>query len=191
MTILSPDIYEAEAVILPAESEGSERMLSQLLPKSPFLIKGLGGSATSYRDLFATILCSRTVADTIIDRFDLGTVYRLSKRRRIREQLAVDTRILTSGEGSIRIRYRVEDDPELAVSVVREYLQQLERINRSLEIFSARRRRQFLATRVGEVRKNLEESEEALRAFSEKHGMVEITEQSRASIAARSSPSAS
>jgi uncharacterized protein involved in exopolysaccharide biosynthesis len=182
--VLIPECYEAETVILPAESEGSEGMLSKLLPQSPLLIKGLGGSSTKYEDLFATILRSRTVADAIIDRFDLGSVYREDERREIRAKLSEDTRIHTSGEGSIRIRFRVAKDPELAVSVVREYLLQLERINRSLEIFSARRRRQFLATRVNEVRKNLEESEEALRAFSEEHGMVEITEQSRASIEA-------
>jgi capsular exopolysaccharide synthesis family protein len=72
--------------------------------------------------------------------------------------------------------------PQAAVDLNNTYIEVLLTRTRSFNVDDARVTREFLEQQVGEVKKSLQSSEEALRAFTTGHGGVRIPEQSQATV---------
>ena len=118
---LSPKVYEATATIVtPKEVPGSGVLgglaVSGLLQSTPGLAIGAMPSFTPNRDLLIGVLKSRTIAQAIVERFDLRTRYRAKYLDETIARLRAATTIAVSREGVISIR--VEDwDPATSAAI--------------------------------------------------------------------------
>ncbi len=106
---------------------------------------------SSIADLYAGILESRVVVDTIIDRFNLVDAYETNgSRYRAEKILRRKTGIRVSAEGIVCVA--VEDrDPDRAAAMANAYVEELDRQNKRLSGGQATSKRQFLEHRLNEI----------------------------------------
>ena len=183
MCLLLPKEYTATARILPPNESSSG--MSGLLSQAGGVLGGLAGgfiSGKSTSDLYVGILKSRTVADGLIDKFNLKELYETKYMADVYKKLAVQTSISISQKDQI-ISVSVEDhDPEHAADMANAYVHMLDRMNRTLNITAGQRKRSFLENRLHKVKQDLINAETSLKEFQEKYKLVAIKEQTSAVI---------
>src|SRR5712692_11258181 len=120
ISLLLPNIYTGTTRILPPQQSASaaSALLNQLGGALGGLggLGGLAGGALGVRnpnELYVGMLRSRTVADNMISRFELGKLYGEDRLSDVRKRLEKDTTIAAGRDGIITID--VDDkDPKLA-----------------------------------------------------------------------------
>jgi uncharacterized protein involved in exopolysaccharide biosynthesis len=183
--LLWPKSYRSTATVLPPE----RRMDNPLF--SPGQIEGLGASlrgitlrhVATPTDVFVAILESRTVREALVERFDLRTDYRTKSLERAGKKLSKNTSVQTTQDGMIAIAV-VARTADKAAALANGYIEELDRVNRTIATQEASAIRAFIEKELTDARERLAASEDTLRAFQEIHGAVEVGEQARAVITA-------
>ncbi len=182
-TLLMPNIYTSTARILPpTESKGGlSSMLGGMSDLAALAGVSVGGSSG---ELYVGMLKSRTVSDAIIDEFNLMEVY--EQEYRVKTHAALDEHVTISlGKDDGIVSISVEDeDPERAASIANTYVEELKKLNVSLNLSSAGRERLFLENRLKMVKADLLAAEENLKDFQEKNRAISIDDQATAIIEA-------
>ncbi|HEY6351153.1 MAG TPA: Wzz/FepE/Etk N-terminal domain-containing protein [Candidatus Angelobacter sp.] len=181
-------IYTANARILPPQQSQSiaSAMLSQLGPLAPMLMGGAGGALGMHNpnDMYVAMLRSRTVADDLIDRFDLMNVYRQKLRVEARKRLAVATEI-TAGLKDNIISISVEDpDAQRSSNLANGYVEELEKLTKTLSVTDAGKRRLFFEREAKSANDELANAEQELKLTEEKTGIIQLDNQSRVMLQA-------
>ena len=161
-------------------------MNAALVSQLPGGMAGLAGGILGVQtpsDLWVGILNSRTVKDTLIDRFDLMKVFETETRTDARSALNGMMEVVKSKEEIISITVENED-PELAAKLANAAVEELDKINRGLLTTSGRRMKTFLDERLKDAKTDLAQSEDALKIFQEQNKAVQLDEQSKAIIEA-------
>lgn len=183
VTLTMPNIYTATARILPPTEDqgglaamlGSMGGLASLVGVSP------GGTSS---ELYVGMLRSRSVADAIIDRFELMEVY--GRKTRLDTYDALGRRVgveLGKKDGIIAIS--VDDrEPARAAAIANAYVEELKRLSVEINLSSAGRERDFLSARLEAARADLARAEERLQAFQTKNRTIRIDDQAKALIEA-------
>jgi tyrosine-protein kinase Etk/Wzc len=179
---LLPKTYTANAVIMPPQQNQSmalTAMASQLGPLAAMAGKDLGLRNPS--DIYIAMLRSRTVEDNLIDRFSLMSVY--SKKLRIDacHRLEERTEITTEKGGTISISVQ-DRDPQRAANLANAYVDELEKLTKTLNVTEASKRRLFFEREVKMQNEELANAEVALKQTQEKTGLILLDSQSRALI---------
>jgi tyrosine-protein kinase Etk/Wzc len=165
-------MYTAEATFLPPQSapgSGVSQMLGQL--GSLGSLGALSGGLKSSGDVYVGILKSRTIADELIKRFDLQTVY---KTKRISDTA---TRLkgrstFVSGKDTL-ITISVEDhDANRATSLANGYLDALYEQNGRLALTEASQRRLFFEQQLEREKDSLADAEVELKKTEEQTGLI-------------------
>lgn len=180
---LLPKTYTAKAKIMPPQqnqSMGAMAALSQQLgPLAALAGQGVGLRNPS--DIYVAMLRSETVANALIDRFSLMSVYKQKLREYVRKQLETATEIKAGKEGVISIA--VEDrNPQRAADLANGYVEELEKLTKTLNLTEAGKRRLFFEREVKMENDNLADAEVALKQTQEKTGLILLDSQSRAMI---------
>lgn len=184
VSLLLPRIFASTASILPPQHEDSlGRGLASLAAGA------IGGSAIgllgaeSPSDLWVGILKSRNAGDAVISRFNLKDHYGVESMEDARKVLGDNLRVSKTKEGIISIT--VEDkDPGVAARLAAAFVEELDRINKSIVMTAGKRMRVFVEKRLMDARNALGEAEDAVRAFQEKNRAVKLSDQSRSIIGA-------
>jgi uncharacterized protein involved in exopolysaccharide biosynthesis len=171
--LLTPPIYTASAKILPPQQNqpSALALLGQL---------GLGnaaGGATQAlglknpNDLYVAMLKSRTVADRLIDRFDLqkayGEVYRMNARRELERKSIISA----ARDGVIAID--VDDqDPKRAAHLANAYVEELKELTSQLALTEASQRRLFFEAQLVKSKNDLVTAELELKKYTKDAGLV-------------------
>ena len=142
VALLLPKMYTATTTVLPPEQNQSSAiaMLGQL-----GAIAGLGSADLGLKkpdDLFVAMLQSRTIADRLIDRFDLRQVYSVRDYQAARKTLEGRSKIVAGEEGLISISAS-DGDPKRAAEIANAYVNLLHELNGNLAITEAGQRRVF------------------------------------------------
>ena len=119
VTLLMPNYYTATARILPPQQNSSSA--SALLGQLGGLAAAAGGSIGGIRnpnDLYVGMLKSRTVADQLIEKFDLQKYFEQKYRMTTQTQLASVSRISAGKEGIIAIAVELKDPKLYRVRLV-------------------------------------------------------------------------
>jgi uncharacterized protein involved in exopolysaccharide biosynthesis len=181
-SFLLPRTYTASSKILPPQQNQSisaGALLSQLGPLASLASKGLDLKSPS--DLYIVMLRSRTVADALIDRFHLMDVYGKKLRIDAVQRLQEHAEISAGKEGVISIS--VEDrDPKRAAEIANGYVEELEKLTKTLAVTEAGKRRIFFEREVKMASDDLASAELALKQTQEKTGLILLDSQSRAMI---------
>jgi capsule polysaccharide export protein KpsE/RkpR len=183
ISLLLPKIYASTTSLLPPEdSAGGMGLLSSLPSGMSGLAGGLLGKG-SPGDLWVGILESQTIRDEIISRFNLREFYQAGTIEGARSALNNVVKIKKSKEGIVFIT--VEDkEPERATQMARAFVEELDKVNKSIVMTSGGRMRTFIEGRLDEAKVLLASAEEALKSFQEQNRAVKLDAQSQAIIEA-------
>jgi uncharacterized protein involved in exopolysaccharide biosynthesis len=140
----------------------------------------LGGDSTS--DVYVGILESRTVADNLIRKYDLMELYETKYMADTYKALSDMSAFAVDSRSQI-ISISVEDpNPQMASKIANGYVEELDVINRTVNITEGQRKRIFLEKRLLTVKEDLIKAETELQAFQEKYKLVSLEEQARVAI---------
>lgn len=184
---LIPVKYTAETVIItPQHSQPSMSSLAQLSGSSAALglsslslLSGFGFRNAS--DLYVGILQSRTIADSLINKFHLKQVYGDENFYWARKHLARRTTIRAGKDTLIHIQ--VDDrNPERAAALANAYVEQLSLQNAAVALSDATQRRVFFEKQLAVQKDALADAEIALRNTQQSTGLVSPVGQAEALI---------
>lgn len=183
VTLLLANKYTAKAQLMPPQSQsGSSALLGQLGALSG--LAGGGGSALKNpNDIYVGMLESRTVADALIDRFKLQTVYDVKLKSEARNALKRLTTVVNGKEGLISIEV-TDEDPKLAATITNAYVEELQKMTKTLAVTEAGQRRLFFERQLQQAKEALADAEVALKQVQEKTGLIKLNEQAEAMIQA-------
>jgi tyrosine-protein kinase Etk/Wzc len=171
--VLQPT-YTANAVFLPPQSLPGSAM-SQLAGQLGSLgaVGALGGLSglKSTGDIYIGILSSRTIADTLIKRFDLQSVYK-TKRLSDTEAALKDNTKFVSGKDSLVTVSVVDRDPRRAADLANGYLDALYEQNGRLVLTESGQRRIFFEQQLAREKDALADAEVELKRTQEQTGMI-------------------
>ena len=178
-SLMLPNIYTATTKILPpqqGQSGGAAAMLAQL--------GGLAGAAGGLAgiknpsDLYIGMMKSRTVADNIIQRFDLTKVYEGKYPSQVRLTFANASNITAGKDGIISID--VDDkDPKRAADLANAYVEELMKLTQVLAVTEASQRRLFFERQLGQAKESLAKAEAAARGAMQSGGLMQVEGQGR------------
>ena len=183
ISLLLPNIYTGTTRILPPQQSASaaSALLSQLGAAG---VGALGGGALGIRnpsDLYIGMLKSRTVADSLIGRFDLNKLYDQEFQSKTRKILESKTTIGAGRDGIITVE--VDDkDPKRAAELANAYVDELMKLTRVLAVTEASQRRLFFEHQLLQAKDNLTTAEITARQGLQKGGLAQVDAQGRSMI---------
>jgi tyrosine-protein kinase Etk/Wzc len=182
--LLKP-VYTAEAVFLPPQTPpgaGMAQLASQLGSANVLSALG-GGGVKSPGDIYVGILGSRTIADSIIQQFNLRSVYKTKRLSDTEKKLKNHSKFVTGKDTLVTVS--VEDhDPKRAADMANAYLAGLVTQNGRLAITGASQRRLFFQVQLEKEKDALADAEVELKKTQEQTGIISPSDQSRAVIGA-------
>jgi uncharacterized protein involved in exopolysaccharide biosynthesis len=198
IALLIPSSYEANVQLMPPDSSalsGTSAMLGLLLGSG-----GLGGGTSGGSTgglagtvgdllgaqkpgaLFIGILSSRTLADRMIDRFDLRKVYWLKTYAATRKKLASRVAFQEDKKSGI-IKITVEDrDRMRATAMAQAYVEELDALLVRVNTSAASRERVFLEQRLAAVHTELDNASKDLSEFSSHNATLDPQDQGKAML---------
>lgn len=182
ITLLMPNIYTATTLILASEEDkgGMSAMMAQLGGLAGIAGGSLGGPSKT--DLYVSMLKSETVRDPIIDRFKLLEVYKAKYRADAYRGLNTNA-MISAGKKDGIITIAVSDkDPKRAAEMANGYVDELGKLAAGLSMSGAGKSRQFLEERLATAKADAVKAGDELKNFQAKNKMLNVTEQTKASI---------
>ena len=181
--LLQPNIYTGKTVVMPPQQGASaaSALLGQLGG-----LAGMAGGALGVKnpsDMYVGMLKSRTVADSLIKRFDLMKRYKAKTQTEARTTLESASVISSSKDGFITVEFS-DKDPGLAAVIANAYVDELDRFSQTLAVTEAAKRRLFFEKQLDTARKGLDGAELAMKQMQEKTGVIQLEGQSKAILGA-------
>lgn len=176
-----PNIYRSATKLMPPQQaqSGAAALLSQL--------GGVAGAAASVaglknpNDLYIGMLRSRTVADRLIDGYDLKKIYKTDSQENARKMLEANTAVISGKDGLITIE--VEDESkERALLLANGYVEQLVRLTQVLAVTEAKQRRIFFERQLEASKDNLAKAEIDLSENLDSGGVVSVDGDTKAIV---------
>jgi tyrosine-protein kinase Etk/Wzc len=183
VTWFLPKQYEARAsILLPRETGGSGPLGSVAASALIQQVPGLAiPTLTPNRDMMLGILKSRSMADTIVQRFGLQRRYRVRFYEDAIRELQKLSDISITRDGTIVV-FVSDGDPKIAADLANTYLDQLDQLVVHFGTGDAGRQRGFLAEQLARAKVSLDGAEDELRRFQEKNRAVALQEQTKGAI---------
>jgi tyrosine-protein kinase Etk/Wzc len=184
-SLWTPKIYESTATILAPDERGVRSLgLATALATSGVAqaVPGLSmPSLTPQRDIFVSILKSRTMGQDVVQRFDLQEHFQVPFLSDAIRRLSGMTTVTLSKDGVISVKVQ-ETDPQLAAELANFYVAHLDQMISRLATTEASKQRVFIADRLSETERELRRAEEALRQFQETNKVIALQEQARGAV---------
>ncbi len=178
--ILKPT-FTAKAVILPPQQQQSSAsaMMGQL-----GALLGSGGGSMGLKnpaDMYVGFLESRTIADKIIAKFGLMSLYKTKKMQDTRTALAQHAQFELGKDGLIHISV-ADRSAQRASDIANAYIDELYAMNSTLAISEAAQRRLFYDQELKAEKAALEVAESDLASTEERTGIIQLSGQAESII---------
>ncbi|MBL7995944.1 hypothetical protein JNM05_11295, partial [bacterium] len=183
ITLMMSKWYKATAVlVIPDKSSNPLDILTGGLGSISSTVLGVGKTGN---ERYLAILASRRIQEELIKKYDLMTVF---EKNNMEETVKYVDNLLSAESdkklGTILVSWEFKDDPEKTAEMTNFIVQKLDEINRELSTEQARSSRVFIERRYFQAKDDLKNSEDSLNAFQNKYGIIEIAQQTEASIKA-------
>jgi uncharacterized protein involved in exopolysaccharide biosynthesis len=171
--------YRATALVIPISTESGG--ISSLL--GGFSLKVFEGNVI-IPEVYRVILNSNTIKDSLIKKFDLFEVYGAKYREHVYKK--INQNILIEVEKELGFGYSpiigikvsvVDESPERSSLMANYYIEYLRNRVDELNLSYVNKKYEFIKDRYNESETELETSENNLKYFQDKYGLIEITEQ--------------
>ena len=140
VSLVLPKWYTGRAVLLPPTEDDAGSTLSQLMPRGLGAIRMPG--APTMADVFVAVLKSRSVADRIVERFDLVKRYKVGDPEKAAKELESHVKFRVGDEGTIAILAE-DQEPITAAAMANAYVEELDSFNLKTRTTSAKRTRRM------------------------------------------------
>lgn len=180
-TLLMPSIYEANTkILLPQQTPSiASAFAGSTLAGLAGGARDLSSALRNPADIYVSMLQSRTIADAIIDRFDLMNVYHSRYRKNCWKTLSGNV-IITSEKGGV-ISITVDDkDPKRAADIANGFVTELSVVNQTLAVSEAAQRRMFFEQQLKSEREALAEAEAGMEHTQEISNLIAPESQTKA-----------
>jgi uncharacterized protein involved in exopolysaccharide biosynthesis len=157
--VAKPRFSATAVMVLPQNNDKASALQAQLTSATADL---LGGGI----ELYADILQSRSVSDTLIQQFDLQHEYHTKDQQATELILAAMTKVEVQREGLIRVTVQ-DAEPQRAADLANAYVQQLDVLNHKLVLTSVGERRFYLEAEMTKEKDKLADAEVALKQHQE------------------------
>lgn len=191
-TIIAAIISVGVSLVLPNWYKATTSLLT---PKQPDLLSSIGGASSVLKGIsglgklggfgqksgsynYFAILKSRSTLESVVQKFDLVTVYDVKDRslELTIKELSDNVRFEDGEDDDIIIEV-LDKDPDRAAAMANYFVEVLNDVNTRIGTQEARINREFLENRLAEAYKLLYDSEEKLRQYQEKSGLIITPEQ--------------
>jgi capsule polysaccharide export protein KpsE/RkpR len=189
IVFLIPVRYKAKAQLMPPDGQQGLGMalMSALSSKGAGALGGIAGDLLGMKNsgaLFVGVLKSRTVADRLIQEFDLQDLYDDSKIEDARDDLDDHTDISEDRKSGLLTVTVWDHDAKRAAAMAQAYVSELDRLVAQVSTSSARRERIFLEGRLHEVKGDLDTAAKRFSEFASKNTAIDIPAQGKAMMTA-------
>lgn len=197
IALIIPNRYQSSARLMPPDNQSGSGLAAAAMAFAGGSggaglggLGGLGGLAGQFlgqkssSDLIVGVLQSRTVADTLIQKFNLRRVYWDRRMEDARKDLANRTETSVDRKSQIITITVTDKDPHRAMGMAQTYVEELNRLLAEGSTSSARRERIFLESRLRGVSMDLEAAEKEFSRFASKNSTLDIKEQGKAMLEA-------
>jgi uncharacterized protein involved in exopolysaccharide biosynthesis len=179
VVLLMPKIYTGTTKILPPQQgqSAASAMMTQF-----GALAGVAGATAGLKnpnDLYVGMLKSRTVADSMVQRFDLINHYESRLGSAARSELESASRISSGKDGIITIEVD-DEDPKRAAEMANAYVEELIKLTDVLAVTEASQKRLFYERQLVLAKNNLAKAEIAARDALAKGGLAQVEAQGRA-----------
>jgi uncharacterized protein involved in exopolysaccharide biosynthesis len=164
ITFVLPKTYLSKTVFVPPQQQQSAAAaaISQLGALSG--LAGAAGGIKTPADQYLALLQSATVADRVIDAFDLMKLYDVEYRFQARNKLESNVR-MTLGKKDGLITIEVEDESaQRAADMANRYVEELRLLTSKLALTEAQQRRVLFETQLKQTRDQLTKAQQVLQA---------------------------
>ena len=134
--------------------------------------------------LMVEVLQSRTVADNLIQKFNLRQVYKVGYWADARNKLKRHSDIAEDKKSGTIVIEVTDHDPARAGQMAQAYVEALNELLASVSTSSARRERIFIEGRLKTVKHDLEVAEQQFSDYASKNTAIDVPEQGKAMVAA-------
>lgn len=181
LAFMLPAVFTATTTLLPpAQNQSALSMMAgQFGPMAAVASKEVG--LRNPTEIFLAMLQSRTVADRMVERFKLSSVYSKASVSDSREALAEHTEMVSAKNGTITIAVR-DGEAYRAAALANGYVEELNRISQELAVTEAGQRRLFFEKQLQSTQAHLAAAEIALKQSQEKTGLISLDAQSKVII---------
>jgi uncharacterized protein involved in exopolysaccharide biosynthesis len=163
-TYLVKPTFTSRTVFLPPQQQQSAAASAIT---SLGALSGLAGAAAGFKspaDQYVALLQSATVADRLIDKFNLMQVYQRDYRFEARTVLAENVRV-SLGKRDGLIAVEVDDtDPQRAADIANRHVDELRWLGSQLALSEAQQRRAFFEAQLERTRDQLTKAQLAVQA---------------------------
>jgi tyrosine-protein kinase Etk/Wzc len=183
ISFLMPDIYTGTTRILPPQQPQSAAaaMLGQLGGAAALAAPAIG--LKNPADLYVGMLKSQTIANSLVNKFELQKLYGTDSITETREKLADVTSLQAGKDGIITIDVE-DEDPKRAAALANAYVDELDRLIQGIAVTEAGQRRLFLEKQLKLAKDSLADAEVALKQTQEETGLISLDEQGKTIIEA-------
>ncbi len=180
--LVSGNMYESRALLLPPVEEASEGILSAWMSKLnlPSIVSP-GSAGSTSATILADILESRRLGEMIVDTLSLKEHYKTESLDEALRALSARTSTAVTATGLIHLSVR-DKDPEYAVRIAGAYIAGLDSLSRFLQYSRADQTREFIEAQLATYRNRLGAARHELAVFQGKHNIVDFDEQVRGAI---------
>jgi uncharacterized protein involved in exopolysaccharide biosynthesis len=176
-----PSIYKATTKLLPPQqAQSSAAALLSQLGGMAGVAAGVAGLKNP-NDLYIAMLKSRTVADKLIERFDLKKVYAVELQEEARKALESNSSITSGKDGLITIEVESKDK-KLVAQLANGYVAELTALTKTLAVTEASQRRVFFEQQLALSKDNLAKAEMRLKGALDTRGVISVDAESRAMV---------
>jgi uncharacterized protein involved in exopolysaccharide biosynthesis len=189
VALILPKGFEATAKLMPPESgsSGGAALVAALASRGTGMLGGMAGDLLGVKGngpVFVEILESRTVADRLIEEFQLSKEYRTTKIEYTRKQLEAHTKITEDRKSGVITITVTDREPYRAAAMAQAFVGELDRLVSQLSTSSARRERIFLEERLTTVKSDLDDAATKFSEFASKNTAIDIPAQGKAMVEA-------
>ena len=178
-SFMIPKSYKASTNLLPPQqSQSSASMLLSQLGSIAGMAGGIAGIKNP-NDLYIGMLKSRTIADKLIEKYDLKKVYDTESQEVARKKLAENTNISSGKDGLIVIEIE-DENQKLVAKLANGYVDELFQLTKNLTVTEASQRRAFFERQLEHAKDNLANAEMSLKGSLDTGGVISVDTQSRA-----------
>jgi tyrosine-protein kinase Etk/Wzc len=184
--LVVPVRYTATTRIMPPQQTQSTAslMMNQLATMGAGSLAAAAGGGLGLKnpnDIYVGLLSSRPIADAIIRRFGLQTVYRAKDMTAARKRLANWSVVTSEKNGFIAVSVTDKDRVRVA-GMANAYTEELRILTKTLAVSEASQRRLFYEEQLTQAKESLFVAEASFERVQQTKGLVQLDAQAKAMI---------
>jgi len=176
-SLLAPKKFESTVTLLPPPEPASGSGLAGAGLRGQLQEFGLGNpSSSSRQEVIVSVLESRTLAERLVEKYDLVKYYQVAGPRVAPGPLINARRVSVSKAGMISVTVS-DGDPRMAAELANAHPVELNKLLRQMDVRESTQKRRFILDRLGATETRLKVAEEALMSFQQQNRAVSLRAQ--------------